>query len=120
MRGVYPSLPHGDWEVVYRIHTQPLEAFYRAHDVEHRIHRAAFVQVHLLGRDPVHTPLGFTDQPEGSHGALFHPIRHRCPLDELDQLTNVTAVRLLGDLEVDLLARDPGAAHVAHRNAHIS
>ncbi len=120
MRGVHPPLPHRDREVVHGLNAKPLEAFDCAHDVEHRINGTDFVQMHFLGRDTVHTPLGVAHEPERLHGALFHPVRDRRPLDQLDQLTNVTAVRLLGDCEVDLLTRDSGAAHVANRNAHIA
>ena len=120
MRGLDPPLPHRDREVVNGLNAEPLEPFDCAHDVEHRINGTDFVQMNLLGRDAVHAPLGLTHQAERANRSLFHPVRDRRPFDERDQLANVTAVRLLRDLEVDLLTRDPGAAHVANRNAHIT
>ena len=77
------------------------------------------MQVHLLGRDAVDAPLGLANQLERPERAFLHPIRDRRPLDQLDELTDMPAVRLLGNLEIDLLAGDAGAAYVSNRNTHV-
>jgi len=78
------------------------------------------VQVHLLWSDAVDSALGLAQQSERADGALLHPVGNRRPLDELYQLTHVSAVRLFRDVEVDLLARNTRPANVSNRNTDIA
>src|SRR5207245_11020611 len=81
--------------------------------------RADLVQVHLLRRHTVHAPLGLADQPEGAHGPLLHPVREGRALDQPHQLSYMPSMRLLGDRELDLRARDPGARDLTDRHADL-
>ena len=74
--------------------------------------------MNLLGRHAVHPPLGLPQQLERSDRALPHPLGNRRSLDQAHQLGDVTTVRLFGDRELDLLATDARAAHVADRHPH--
>jgi hypothetical protein len=109
----------GDREMMHRLDAQSLKSLHRTDDIEHRVYGSDLVEMDLLGRDTVDTPFGLTNQTERLESAFFHPIGNRRPLDEPEQLPNVTTVRLRGDLELDLLARDTGAPDVSNRNAHI-
>jgi len=120
MRRLDPSLPHRYGQMMHGLDTQPLESFDRTHDVEHRVYRADFVEMHLLGRHPVNAPLGCADQSKRLKGPISDPRRHGRPLDQPQQLTNVATARLLGNGEFDLLTRDAGPPDVSDRNAHIT
>jgi hypothetical protein len=106
--------------MMYRFHAESLEALDTADDIQDGVHRPDFVEMHLLRRDAVHPPLSLTDQLKRAHRALFHPVGYRRLLDESNELADVTAVRLRGDVELDLLARNARPAYVSDRNTHIA
>src|SRR5207247_1296833 len=114
----HPAVSHGDRQVVDGLHTELLEPFDRADDVEYGVHSTDFVQVDLLRRDAVHAALGGTDQTEGAHRPLLHPIRHGGTLDQAHQLSDVPTMRLLGDHEFDLAAPHPAPVHLADGDLH--
>ena len=110
-------MAHGHRQVVDGLDAEPLEALHRADDVEHRVHCPNLMEVHVLRRQAVHTPLRLADQPEGAHSSLLHGVGHGRALDETDQLSDVAPVRLLGNGELHLLAVDTAADRVADHHA---
>jgi len=120
MRRLHPPLPHRDRKVIYGLGAQSLEAFDPTDDIEDGVHRSDFMQVHFFRSDAVDSTFSFAHQSERADGALLHPIGNRSPLDESHQLTDVAAVRLLRDLELDLLARNTGAPNVSNRNSDVA
>src|SRR5467141_3060833 len=120
MRGLHPSLPHGDRKMMHRLDAESLESFDATHDIQDGVHRSDFMQVHVLRSDTVDSPLSLAHQPERADGALFHPVGYRSPLDESHQLTDVTTVRLRWDGELDLLSRNTGPSNVSNRNTDVA
>src|SRR5438105_11524533 len=114
-----PSLSDRDRQVIHSFDPQLFEALDAADDVEQGIDSADFMQMDLLRRDGVHPAFRVTDESECSDGALFHPIGYGGPLDEVDELSDMTAVRLRWDREFDLLACNSGPAHVSNRNTYV-
>jgi hypothetical protein len=105
--------------MMHCLDAEALEPFDGTHDIQHGVHGSDFMQVHLFRSDSVDPALSLAHQSERAYGALLHPIRNRRPLDESHELTDVTAVRLLRNVELDLLARDACAPNVANRNANV-
>ena len=64
---LHPAVPHGDREVEHVIHAYLLETLDTAHDIEHGIDRAHFVQVHRVGGDPVYSPFSGAKELECLH-----------------------------------------------------
>src|SRR5881396_2254523 len=120
MRRLHPPLPHRDREVVHGLNAEPLEPLDGANDVQHGVDGADLVQMDLVRRDSVYAPLGLAHEPERAYGTFLHPIGDRRAFDEPDELTDVTAVRLLRDLEFHLLARDAGTARVANPDSDVA
>src|SRR5438045_2203952 len=105
---------------MHRLDAEPLESFDAAHDIQERVHRSDFMQVHLLRSDAVDSALSLADQSERANGALLHPVGYRGPLDQSHELADVTAVRLRWDVEFDLLACNTRPADVANRNMDVA
>jgi len=120
MRRLHPPLPHRDRKMVYALDAESLEPFDATDDIEDRVHRSDLMQVHVFRSDTVDSTFSLADQSERAYGALLHPIGNRSPLDESHQLTDVAAVRLLRDVELDLLARNTGAPNVSNRNTDVA
>ena len=135
MRRLHPAAADRDRPVVDAIDAELLEALDRSYDVYQRVHRTDLVERHLLGRHAVDPALGFTQQPERPHRALPHPRRHRCPLENVEQLAHVAMrsvvmvvgmrmgmrlvdgfagrfVTAIGKRDVDFRRPDPAAVHL--------
>jgi len=120
MRRLHPPLPHRDRKMVYALDAESLEPFDATDDIEDGVHRSDLMQVHFFRSDAVDSTFSLADQSERAYGALLHPVGNRSPLDESHQLTDVAAVRLLRDVELDLLARNTGAPNVSNRNTDVA
>src|SRR6266446_5245964 len=99
---------------------EPFEPLDGTDDIQYRVDRADFVQMHLVGRDAVDASLRLAHEAERAYRALFDPIGDRRAFDQLDEVTDVTAVRLLRDVELHLPAGDAGPANIAHPHADVT
>ena len=113
VRRLHPPGPYRHGQVVDGLDAQLLETLDRTHDVEHCVHRAHLVEVHVVRRTVVHAALRFAYQAERVGRALPHVLGHGRALDQAHQLTDAAPVRMLGDSELDLFATDAAARRVA-------
>src|SRR2546423_1364900 len=106
--------------MMHCLHTESLESFDAAHDIQDRVHRSDLMQVHFFRSDAVDSALSLADQSERANRALLDPVGYRGPLDESHEVAEVTAVGLRWDVEFDLLACNTGPADVANRNTDVA
>jgi hypothetical protein len=97
-----------------------LEAPHNAHDIENRIDRTDFVQMHFIGWHPVDFTLGSRDRGERGIGPLANILGRPAPRHQPANLGDVAAMRLWRNVEVDLLTHDLAAYDFLNFNSHIA
>src|ERR1041384_5643947 len=95
-------------------YVESLEPLDRSNDIEHGVHCPDLVQVHPLGGDTVHAPLGVADQSKCSNRGLTHSVRKGRAFHKLHQLSDVTTMRLGRNRKLDLLAANTGTTGVSN------
>jgi hypothetical protein len=86
--------------------------------VENRVHRANFVQVHLLRRQAVDLALSRGDGEEHCIGTFSHGRRRATLRHQLANFVDVPAVRLLRYVEIHLPADQLSPQHLANVRSH--